>query len=515
MNFIRVMNYFSLGKIPAICFFLITFCMYAVPVQAGGSMSFRQEFKFSAYPTTREAIVNHFLLKIAEGNGKLRAYTSYTVGATLRYTVGQDEEGRCVLGMQAEDLDFSGDITYRAFGLEKLLMPDMISFHLTVKAPDGRVIFDRSYDDIRMSAPDLSVDVSLNSDICVKLPYSLEISNLRMYYSEQLFQDFDAWLDALKTYYSAGDALSAIDSMLREIGLDDPERLIMDEFILCEAEQRLAEVRYASFHRWLDLSNGDPERLLVDYDRLSWLADSLRRGFNQAIAHIDTLLYEKALVLQHEGDNAHAQRLYHQALVYNPFHVPSKLSIAHYELATGNKVMALQRMERVLSDIYPAGLWREKSVALTDSVLHDYFMDVAEFNIDGRYLDALALLTDVERFCDRTIGWYECPELLVYHKTLAHRGMFRSFMVVSERAYRNGSLSFCAEYLQSALAYQDENADYVPEPVQAVALMKQVVAQYIQMGEASYANRNLYEAFGFFRKARELCDLYSFLGCGE
>jgi hypothetical protein len=41
-----------------------------------------------------------------------------------------------------------------------------------------------------------------------------------------------------------------------------------------------------------------------------------------AIAHIDTLLYEKALVLQHEGDDEHAQRLYHQALVYNPFHVP-------------------------------------------------------------------------------------------------------------------------------------------------------------------------------------------------
>jgi hypothetical protein len=178
-------------------------------------------------------------------------------------------------------------------------------------------------------------------------------------------------------------------------------------------------------------------------------------------------------------------------------------------------VMALQRMETVLSDIYPTGFWREKSVALSDSVLYKYFMDVAEFNIDGRYLDALTLLADVERFCDKTIGWYERPELLTYHKTVAHRGMFRSFMVVSERAFRNGNLSFCAEYLTSALIYQGENAAYVPDPGQAIALMEQVVAQYIQMGEASYANRNLYEAYGFFKKARELCDLYPIIGCGE
>ncbi len=515
MHFIMGMVLFFARKCSAVSVFLLALCLHAGSLHAGDSISFHQEFSFSQYPNYRTSIINHFLLKIAEGNGKLRVSTSYTVEGTLWYDFFYDQQGRCAIGLQVDYLSFTGDVSYKAFGLEKLLTPDRLSFDLRMTSADGD--FDRaeSFAGVEVAADGTSRVVTSGVDWC-KIPgLQLEITRLQLYYSEGIFRSFDDWLVALETYYKAGIVLKELEPVLVGLRFDDPERLIMDEFILCEAEQRLADVRYASFHRWLDWSRGDPERLLVDYDRLSLLSDSLRRGFNMAIANIDMLFYEKAISLQAASDAEPAQRLFHQALVYNPFHIPSKLSIASHELSRGNKGMALRRLEKILSEIFPSGDWLEHTVALSDSVLHEYFMDVLELTVDGRFLDALGLLGDVERFCNTTEGRFVCPELLLYHQTLAHQGMFRSFMVVSERAFKNGNLSFCAGYLRNALDYQADNHLFVPDRSQAVALMQQVVAQHRSEGNALYAKGDFIGASASFMKARELCEEFTFLGCSE
>jgi tetratricopeptide (TPR) repeat protein len=515
MNFIRNIVLFFHRIILTVCLILVVASMYPRPLQASDSLPFSQDFQFSPYPNSRTSIVNHFLLKIAEGNGKLRAYTSYNLGGLLRYSIHKDDHGRCMLNLQTEDIVFMGDITYKAFSLEKLLLPDMMSFELTINTVVGNQVLKKSFTDVKISADGRSEVVLSEPGICNSSTNNIDISRLTFYYSEQLFGNFEAWLDALETYYNAGDALLQVDAVLHEISLEDPEQLIMNEFILCEAEQRMAEIRYASFHRWLDLSRGDPEKLLVDYSRLSFLTDSLRRGFNNAIARIDTLLYEKALSLQKDDDLIEAQRLFHQALVYNPYHIPSKLSIASYELKTGKQAMALLRLEKILSEIYPTGIWEKESVGLSARVIHKYLMDVSELNVDGRFLDALGMLSDVERFCFNTEGRYNCPELLVYHMTNAHKGMFQSFMVVAERAFRNGNLPFSVEYLKSALSYQAGNIVYVPDRSQAIELMKKVVIQYRQKGDESYLKGNFEEASNFFLTARGLCETYPFIECGE
>jgi tetratricopeptide (TPR) repeat protein len=479
--------------------------------QTADSLYFEQTFSFSPYSNPRNDIVNHFLLKIAEGNGKLRAYTKYTFKGTYAFSGVRHIRGACVLGMQIHHHGFTGDVHYRDFSLEKMLVPDKMSAVFTIRSPGGHIVFERVIPGVDLQQNgQLFLEFSL-PELCQYENHAFELSYIEFYYSDAIYSRFDTWLRSHESYYASIDMLEKATPLLETISFDDPEKLLLEEFRLCEVEQMIAFVTYAGFHEWIDLANGDPDLLLPRYLAMGMQVSALRDAFNRAISGIDTLYYDKARMFDH--DPFEAQRLFRQALVYNPFHIPSNLAVANHDLVMNHKDEALLRLARVHAVMYPLGEWKLLSDELTHKVIQAVFKDVDELAKDGRFLDALKLLDQVEQFCHTAFARYDCPSQLFTWQSLVHQGMFRSFVTVSERALRNNNTTLSLTYLRSAIAYQKENTLFVPDRSGAVNLLQKLVDSHNDKGEKLYAAGEVLDAAESFLKAREICDEFPFLNC--
>lgn len=499
--------------------FLLVQLMFSLlnPMQLLGSETIRfdQTFSFSQYPGQRAAIVNHFLLKIAEGNNKLRVYTSYTFEGSLEASLRSDSEGNCMLGLQYLAHAFSGDVNYRAFSLERMLLPDRASFMLTIASPGGAVISEQHFFDVNIPEEGmLALSVS-QKEWCMPDRFLWSLSGLEFYYSEAIFERFDTWFSSLENYYEANEMLQQLPRLFEGLEYTDPEKVILNEFRLCEAEMMLSDVRYALFHRWLNLENGDPEGFLPKYNALASLSDSLRMGFNKHLSRIDDLLYEKAMSYRDMDDHDRVQELCRQALVYNPVHVPSHLMLIFYELADHDLGGALSRLTEVMARMFPSAEWKAAADRTAKEVLNATFDEVSDLASDGRFLDALAMLDRVEHYCSETRGLHECPGTLLELQRISHKGMFRSFMLVAERAYRNDNLSFSLLYLGRAIDYQREHAEYVPDRRDAEDLLLRLVNRHRALAETMQADGDEASASVHLLTAREICETYSFLNCRQ
>lgn len=502
-----------------ICWRLVclSWLVFLIPFPSKGSVvvPFSQTFSYAQYPGRHGEVVNHFLLKIAEGNNKLRIHTSYVFQGRLEMITERGLSGQCSLLLGYKDFAFDGDVRYKDFSLEKMLVPDLVSFTVEVISPDEERIFSQAYAGVGIPEQGTLVLEPLNKEWCFLAGYRMELTGLRFYYSDVIFERFEAWFASLQSYYEASALLNDIPGYLEELSFDDPEQLILDEFRLCEAEQMLSRARYALFYTWLHLENGDPENFLPRFNELTQMVDSLRHGFNKSLSQIDHLLFERSLVYKEEGNHERVEELCRRVLVYNPVHVPSHLVLAAYELERMELKGALARMKRVVSVMFPAVDRKEQADLLASEVLTAYFEEVEELIADNRFLEALRWLDDVVAFCQATTGLFLCPSELTELQSRSHQGMFRSYMLVSERAFRNDNLSFCLEYLTSAVAYQQEHVAFVPDRADADLLLNKLINRHRELGSTMQLHGDHEGAAVHLLAVKHICETFGFLNCSH
>lgn len=489
--------------------------------QHSNIIGFHQTFSFDPYPDRQGAIVNEFLLKIAESNNKLRIFTSYQLTGKLNSHAGVDDASQCLLYIQLYDLSFEGDITYRGFSLERMLMPDKFSFSVGRLDDQGQLMSTQVISGVPLPVetafPDdtLLFSVSLPDAFCLQSEAGIHLGNIHFYYSEAIFDRFALWLEALDGYFEANDLISHVPELIQQLNYDDPEQIILDEFRLCEAEQKLSTAKYALFHRWLNLGNGDPRHFLAVHDSLSLIVDSLRYKFNHSLSVIDDLFYEKGSSYEAVGELQKAILLYQRALIYNPIHIPAHLSLASYELGRQEPREALTRMAGVISQMYPSGEWLLRARSLAANIIDTLFWEAVELNKENRYLDALNRLQSVSGFCEAVDGHYSCPERLSELKSMSHQGMFYSYLLVSERALQSDNLRYCRIYLDSAMAYHQEHFDYISDIRTAERLLLRLVARHRELGDALYEHGDTEGASMHYSSARDVCEQHHFLNCAH
>lgn len=474
---------------------------------------FTQEFAYSPYPDEQGHIINTFLQKIAEGTGRLRVYTSYRVSGRLDAVFTPDQQGRCNLRVVLDGLGLSGDLIYKDFSLEKVLLPDRMSFNMEIYSGSGQLIYRRFFENRPVPEKGNLFHAESLPFPCPEGGWYVHLSDLGFFYSYAVYSRFSDWLGVLESYYDAGRSLDGVPELLRGLDASDPERLILDEFMLCEAEQVLQRARYAPFYAWFEAEDNDPAGVFSRISDFEAVTGLLRRQFNQSISRIDSMFFEKGEEAILAGDHAGGRRHLESALVYNPFHPGANIALATLDHGSENHLAALSRLGHVLGRIYPSGLWKEKSHLLAGEVLNAVFENVEELTADGRFLDALHMLESPVAFCHTAGRRYPCPDKLQDLLILAHNGMFRSFITVSERALRSDNLGFCVTYLRSALKYQEANARFVRDEATVSGMMQRVIARYFERAATLWVQGDVDAAKANAEAAESLCAEFDFLHC--
>jgi hypothetical protein len=478
------------------------------------TIPFRQVYSFTPYPGEAGRHVNHFLQKIAEGSGKLRVVTTWSVFGNLYYRLMPSRQGGgCILELSLGRTGVSGDSRYGDFSLAEVLVPDLLSFQLGVYDAQWNPLAKVSRSPMKLEGEGQVLLILPLGRSCGEGPVRVEPGPLTFYYSDGARARFDNWFQILETYYGGGELLGRADSILSGLSPGDPDRLLLDEFLLCEAEQLLARFDQAAFLKAEGIRGSDPEDLLPWRQRLSALAGTLRLRFNQGIAGIDSLYHAAGRQALSDTLPGLAEQHFRAALVYNPFHSGANLGLAALEHEQLHHREALRRLGDMLGRHHPVGGWLGKTRDLSGLVLDSLFSQAREALADGRFLEGLDILGEVERFCGTAAGWYPCPPALDVLLREAHRGMFQSFMTVSHRAFRNDNLDYCLTYVRSAMDYQQAWMQYLPDRSEAMLLLQMIVNRHLQKGDA-LRDSGQTEAAGYHHEAaRALCGEFPFLIC--
>ncbi len=493
--------------------FVFLFSTHAVSGQEPVVTATEQVFSFDPYPDGPARISNELLQRIAQGNGRLRSYTRFRVKADVVAQLEEPANGQMMASLRMANVRYSGDVMYRDFSLEKILLPNRMDLNLQVLDAAGKVITEILLEDASVPAnggPVLKLE--LPQDVQHQAA-SLKPFPLRLFYSAEAFGRFEGWFDALEEYYAAGALLERAAGMIQGLDVARVESLMQQEFDLCEAERLYNQVKYASFHHWIDLHRSDPRHIMSLLQDLEFRIVVLRNDFNEAVADIDSLFYHEGMLAALEERTDDARSLLASALTYNPFHIPSHLAIANIDLQNGDKEHALQRMGQVISKMYPPQKEHKLAREITAEILEDFFSEARELTWANRYLDALAMLEPVEGFCQQVEGFMPCPSELQHRMTAAHVGMYRSFLTVSARARKNNNLAFAETYIASALEYQQANSGFLPHASEAMEQMQMVLARYVENGVMNMELMDYGKAAGQFTLALSLYEKYPQLVC--
>lgn|GEM_PF-2458585 len=498
---------------------IFAFWLVIINVSAGFSQGnsfefpFIQKVSFVPYPDSEERITNDLLQHIAEGSGRLRSLVSYNISGRMALNLAPGQNGKLAGNIKLENLSVNGDMHYRDFSIGRVLIPDLLSFEVNVKGSNGRIIYNERLSKIQLGEPGAILHR-------FELPrpngngtYQPEISKIHFSYSEAAYERLDKWFGYLEEYYRAGAELSALKKETSEIRFSDPTRLILEEFSLCEAERRMELIARMSFMKGFDAAAGDPEGVFSTYNEVKSHIENLRNDFNRRMIVIDSLLYESGLEYLQAGETSVARQRFENALVLNPIHVPSHLALAKLDLARGNKNESIKRLGDVFSFMFPYGEWRQKAYEIADSVMSRFFSEAFNLNREGRFKESLDLLAPLEEFCEKTQGFFDCPAELAFRLNQAHMGMYRSFLVVGNRALRNNNLNLCRIYTGSAVEYQQNNTRFVPDASEAYDLLQQVVNRYLELAAGQFSSGEYLKAADNYLAASDLCSQFTELFC--
>lgn len=442
------------------------------------SIQLQQRFAFDPYPGVYAQTVNEILQKIADGMGKLRVTTSYTFNFEIDLAIHQVSANRYHLTANAEAQTVTGDVLYRDFSLAKVLIPDRADMRIQLKTHDGKPLTERTFKALDICSENESLfDISFAFDGRIE-DLRFEFLDVFFYYDERMDERFGLWTEALESYYATGQKLDQVSKLIDGLDTANVETLLLDEFNLCEAESVLGDIMFAPFHQWIDFRDNDPEGIYPVYESLTLAVDSLRYAYNQAIAGIDSLYYRHGLALLADSLPQKGREYFLSAISYNPFHIPSHLALASLDAAADDSVAALQRMGRVYEMMHPLPDLKEDTDLFTDSIL-GIFYDASWLLItERRHTESLDVLTNVADFCRQASPAYYCSPLFNMLFRQSHRGVYHSFITVSERALRNDNPSLASTYLQNAIHYQEVYADYIGDHFEALDLLARVFTRY-------------------------------------
>lgn len=501
-----------------IIFFLVSLVFNCSSAYAGGpqkvSLVHQQEFRFT--PGARQEsqlAVNEILQMLSEGSGKLRVFTSFS--AECQITVGYSDTlpGTYTLFLEVDHFRLSGDVEYREFYLTEFMTPPFLDILVQIKADDGRVLKDVALNNIKwreITPGDSLIAFRINGNRFNGKP-EIAIGSASFHFGEEYAGRTALLKKSLTSYYEADQLVDKATELIEQIQPQDYERAILDDFKVCEAELIIGKVTYSPFWNVLPLAQNDPLNIRVRLDSVSARTIKLRETFNEILSHLDTHLYETGLDYLEEGQRGKGMELFGRVLVYNPLHIPAHVQLGAHEMASGQSQIAMERFAKLMGEVSPPAQWRDDAIGFVSHLFASEIAKAEEAMEDGRFLDALNILREVEKFCEATRQW-DCPVTLQEKITEAHYGMYRSYLSVAKRAYSNRDNSFAVLYAESALDYQQKNNSYIKADTEVTELLQWIANGYFEQITKAFAHLDFALAMKLAGEVHELCTRYDNTG---
>ncbi len=500
---------FFLKFILVIIFFLLpTTSTFGKDIIFNKKVEGTQTVEFAPRSSGHYKITNVVLQKISEANNKLRAFTRYDINYVLEFSI--TEIDRHYLKVNLTDINLTGDIYYKDFKIADNLKPTKIKMALMVSSNtnDSFLIeFNIPVSNITGSnSHNVFVDINSKNDVDISL------ENVLFYYDKKFLDDFKKWENVLYTYYDSNNTIKRINEIIKGFSIDNPDRIIMDEFSLCDAERMYWQIYFSPFINTLNLEQTDP----IDFkNRYKSLNDSLkyfRKVYNEKFSRLYNVYYKQGLDYYNEGSYKFALNSFEKATTFNSAHIPSYLAKAKTYIAVEQIDSAAEVLAFVSNDLYPHNEVLDSTKAVIDKVFENYFYIIDGFNENDKYTEAISIIEKADYYNEK-ISLADFNYDINKRYTIAHTGIYDSFLEVINRAVTKENISYANIYINHTLKYQQKHHKFIEDHNRIFYHLQNLVDRLTVEGHEKHESEEYLIAKTYFNNAFELCKEYSEINC--
>ncbi|MFW5777680.1 MAG: hypothetical protein ACOCW7_00775 [Bacteroidota bacterium] len=476
-------------------------------------LEYEKEFSFlPGQNSGSEQISNDLLQILAEGNQKLRVYINYKFSAHVSVEKRFMEDS-VFLDITINNPAISGTRQYRDFDLSSWLMPGFLRLYIDVTDKDGTLIKKEIVEDIQWKEATAPISLSFLIDKASRNDsVDWVIKQAEFYYPVEYAEKVSLLNESLSVYYAAPEKVSTIRRMISPLDVENPETLILQEFILCDAEQLLADIKSSSLSFLIEQAGEDPLSVQNELENIAFVLFHLREEFNYSLSKIDSLFYHQGIRFARKEKQDSARLFFERALTYNAMHIPARAALVRYDLKDDNAEMALKRMEYFSQDFGVPSIWKDSAQVVLSEIYDHQTEKSIKLMEDERFLDATKLLIRLNDFCSESFIW-SCPSSLFDFLSMAHYGMYQSYLSVAERALQSGNYSFSVEYAENAMDYAGKHDRYIDDISGLYDLLQKVVNGYLENVDFFSDRKDFATALKSIDDAIALCEKYPSLIC--
>ncbi|TVQ87221.1 MAG: hypothetical protein EA393_10760 [Bacteroidetes bacterium] len=508
----------------------ITICVISLvvslPIISIASNSYNSERVFHQHSQTfsftpgaqrvSEQVSNNLLQLISEGNQKLRVFTSYMFHCELHIQPLKLENNIWVLDLDVRNPRVAGDVTYRHFALDELLIPPLVDMELVLRQKDDETIHHLHFKYLPWqdkSHTDTVLRFSFNGKTAPE-EIVTEIISINFKYPESLNQEIDFTIAALASYYKAEENINTINGLIEGLDKATHDQVILDEFRLCEAEALAGRMAHAPFNRLIEMRDKDPLNVSGQLQAINNRLSRLRGDFNFVISHMDSLLYLQGQEFLLHNEPEKARQAFERVLAYNPLYIPAHICLAEFEMNEQRPADAMKRLSGFMGKMPPPARWIPDAQSFASYIFEKEIERAAGIIEEGRYLFALGELESLENFCNSIVLW-DCPDELIQCIAQGHYGMYESYLRVARRAYESENYSFAITYAENAKSYRNENASYIAYDGETMQLLQMIADGYFRKADVAYFFNDFAREAELLTMAKDLCVNYVELNCRE
>ncbi len=448
---------------------------------------------------------NFFVREIARINYLNLYQTNYTLNYEIDIRVEMDEDGALHMISRVEPLQISGDVHYRHFNLDGVLMPDMFGF--TFKA----------YYHDQLICSISPANLAAGETLVTRLPefpdadpqwIRFYTSGVRFSYTADATPTFNRRINQINEYLAFRELVDLANKKAETVDPEAQSDRLSTHIAIYDIERFSRKLLLETAHSSLIIPHEYHHETAVADKQLDAHLRRLRNIFTKMVAEgevfFDDASYAAAASTVVKLQLGYLDAMQRTSHFYEPVY---KQVAGFFDDAEGWKDFirhtqtAFPMVDSTLLRINFARHLHERYLSTTDSL----------FAIE-KYNEALLMLLNARVVCNAN------PELDCgmdsYHKLAKARyGIYDAYLRIAGSAMDAGNLNLARRYLNIAAEYQRQNAGLIIIAAAVNRRYEQLAWRYFEAGRQAVRDEDIDVAYASLHAAREIyhaLNLYDF-----
>ena len=497
------------------CFFIHVGAQKTVFEQ---TKSHHQDVAVSKVHETDAQITDFILTEIARAFPKSPDVTSLIIDYKSMVQIKRIDSTNYSLFCELKELKMLGDVMYREINIAHILQPDFVSFRINIMRIDTPEVsvYSQTYSQIPMNGH-LGYYTILKTtfqDTLKQREYHAVVDGLKLTWGEPARERFLKGVALIHDYYSSNRIINEQIEVLKSIDIEKIERVAFNNIVLKDVEKEYEVLMLRDFQNELNLWNTDPISFVKRMEDFYKEISTLRFQINKKLEYLDRLYYEKGLEKYKSEKFDSARHYYQKAVEYNPVFVPALTELAWLDYKKGLLDSAAMKLNFIYNFTILAPADEVRLGEVTRFIMSSIDETVQRRILVQDFTIAQELLELTMEICA------VAPHLACYDpmdKLMAQvkYGLYKSLLVVVDKAIENRRFEIARIYILQAIAYQQENSVYIITSIEAEKYYTVLYGASLRDIEQLNIKKMYQRAFETAEWLKNYCDSLGTIDCSS